>query len=71
MVGVPCLRPTRRAVDRWVRGAFLSMFLAWSFSRFGGESHPTHLPLTLAVGRQVYSRDGKSVVLLDKSHRFM
>ena len=40
-----------RAVDRWVRAAFLERFLALGFSRFDGESPPSHLPLTRAVGR--------------------
>ena len=31
-----------RAVDRWVRAAFLSVFVALSFSRFDGESQPAH-----------------------------
>jgi hypothetical protein len=39
------------AVDRWVRAAFSSIYLALSFFRFGGESCPTHLPLTQTVGR--------------------
>ena len=42
-------QPTQRAVDRWVRGSFSSVFLALSFSRFDGESLPTYLPLTQAV----------------------
>jgi hypothetical protein len=48
---IPSRCPTRRAVDRWVRAAFLSVFAPSSFSRFDGGSQPSHLPLTRAVGR--------------------
>src|SRR6266508_4174676 len=43
---------TMRAVDRWVRAAFSDIFVALSFSRFDGESRPSHLPLTRAVSPQ-------------------
>jgi hypothetical protein len=39
---------------QWTGGyapSFLSVFAALSFSRFDGESQPSHLPLTRAVGR--------------------
>jgi pimeloyl-ACP methyl ester carboxylesterase len=42
-------RLTKRAVDRWVRGAFPGVFHALSFFRFDGESQPSHLPLTHPV----------------------
>ena len=42
-------RPTMSAVDRWVRGAFVSIFAALGFARFDGELRPAHLPLTRAV----------------------
>jgi hypothetical protein len=40
-----------RAVDSGYAPRFLSFFLALRFSRFDGESQPTHLPLTLAVSQ--------------------
>jgi hypothetical protein len=55
------IRLTMRAVDRWVRAAFFELFLALGFSRLGGESHPTHLPLTQAVGRQLLHYSGEYV----------
>ncbi len=40
-----------KKVDRWVRAVFLGIFLALGFSRFDGESRPSHLSLTRAVMR--------------------
>ena len=45
-----------RAVDRWVRAAFLSFFVTLSFLRFDGDSQPSHLPLTQAVGLLLYNK---------------
>ena len=42
---------TQRAPDLGYAPRFLSMFLALSFFRFGGEPRPAHLPLTRAVRR--------------------
>ena len=42
-VGGGRLKPPRPS------GAFFGIFLASSFSRFGGDSRPTHLPLTHTV----------------------
>jgi hypothetical protein len=42
-------RPTQRAPDGWVRAAFSSIFLAWSFFRFDSESRPAHPRVTLTV----------------------
>jgi hypothetical protein len=33
-------RPTQPAVDRWVRGKILNLFVALGFLRFDGESRP-------------------------------
>jgi hypothetical protein len=39
------------ALDRWVRAAFFGIFVAWSLSRFDGDSRPTHQRVTHTVGR--------------------
>jgi hypothetical protein len=39
-----------RAGDLGYAPRFLAIFAALSFSRFDGESRPSHLPLTLTVG---------------------
>jgi hypothetical protein len=43
---------------QWAGGyaaRFQAFFVAFGFLRFDGESHPTHLPLTLTVGRLAQS----------------
>jgi hypothetical protein len=57
MLAMEKRRPTQHAADGWVRAAFSGIFLALSFFRFDGESHPTHLPLTPAVGQLPSLRD--------------
>jgi hypothetical protein len=51
----PNTAPLRGIFDvQWTGGhaaRFLSVFLALSYSRFDGESAPSHLPLTPAVMR--------------------
>jgi hypothetical protein len=42
--------PTTRALGAGDSAAFLSIFLALSFSRFDGKSRPAYLPLTRAIG---------------------
>jgi len=37
--------------DSWIRTVKLAFFVALSFSRFDGESQPTHLPLRQAIRR--------------------
>jgi hypothetical protein len=50
-------RLTMRAVDRWVRAAFFERFRSFGLFPLRGESHLTHMPLTLAVGRHYLSSD--------------
>lgn len=47
MVGT---HPIECAVNKWVHAAFLAFFAALSLLRFDGESHPSDLPLTPAIG---------------------
>jgi len=45
------MRPTKRASDVWDSAAFLSIFLASSFSCSRTESTPAHTQVTQTVGR--------------------
>ena len=47
---MPKQRPTKRAADGGYAPRFLSFIVALSVSRFDGDSRPSHLPLTRAVG---------------------
>ena len=64
---------------QWTGGyapRFQAFFLALSVSRFDGESHPAHLPLTRAVGLQTgvlfegYNSDLESTQNLRKQFEF-
>jgi hypothetical protein len=56
MGGFPfVVRPTQRALDRWVRCGFSSIFLASSFFCSQALSTPAHLPVTQTVGAHEYN----------------